>query len=109
MSDAHEPSEQREVNRRDTITAVTSHRSTDLTGRSNGSYVTTTARVLTSVDVAAFMINRMVGVGIFTNPPLVLLFCGNQHLALWMWFVGGLFSLLWLVCLYLCSRVFFMF
>lgn len=54
-------------------------------------------RVLTRYDVAALMINRMVGVGIFTNPSLVLWFCGSQWLALGMWFIGGLFSCLWLV------------
>jgi len=53
--------------------------------------------VLTSLDVASFIINRMIGVGIFTNAPLVLWFCGNQYLALGVWFAGGGFSLLWLV------------
>jgi len=52
---------------------------------------------LTRFDVASFMINRMIGTGIFTNPPFVLWACGNQHLALWVWFTGGLFTLAWCV------------
>ena len=52
---------------------------------------------LTRFDVTSFMINRMIGTGIFTNPPFVLWACGNQHLALWVWFAGGLFSFAWCV------------
>jgi hypothetical protein len=51
-------------------------------------------RVLNSWDVFSIMVNRMIGIGIFVHPPLVLWFCGNKYLALWVWFVGGLITAL---------------
>jgi len=50
---------------------------------------------LTRFDVASFMINAMIGTGIVTDPLAILWMCGNQHLALWVWFAGGLFTLAW--------------
>jgi len=54
-------------------------------------------RDLTRFDVPSFMVNRMIGTDIATSPPIVLWAWGNQHMALWVWFAGGLFSLVWCV------------
>jgi hypothetical protein len=51
-------------------------------------------RLLDRWDVFSLMVNQMIGVGILIHPPLVLWFCGNKHLALWMWLVGGLITAL---------------
>ena len=46
-------------------------------------------------DVAALIINKMVGTGIFTGPPLVLLYTQNKVEAMLLWVVGLIYTILW--------------
>lgn len=45
-------------------------------------------------DVASFIINKQVGTGIFTTPPLVALFAGSKGLAFTLWIIGFGYTLL---------------
>lgn len=45
---------------------------------------------LTSWDVGALILNKMIGTGILTNPPMVLLYTGSGKAALGLW-IGGFF------------------
>lgn len=45
-------------------------------------------------DVSALIINRMVGGGIFTMPPLVLLATRSKTATLFLWALGGMFSVM---------------
>jgi hypothetical protein len=51
-------------------------------------------RKLTWWDVTALIINKMIGTGIFTGPPTILLYTGNKRIALGFWAVGFLYTLL---------------
>lgn len=44
-------------------------------------------------DVCAFNVNKMIGTGIFIQPPAVLLLTGSKTNALILWFSGFLYSL----------------
>ena len=44
-------------------------------------------------DVSSLIINKMVGTGIYTAPPAVLLFTGSKREALSLWIVGFLYTL----------------
>jgi hypothetical protein len=46
------------------------------------------------LDVAALIINKMIGTGIFTTPGIVLQATGNKNIALSMWVVGGVWTFL---------------
>jgi hypothetical protein len=51
-------------------------------------------RDLNMFDVAALIINKMIGTGIFTTPGLVLSLTGNKKVSIVMWFCGGIWSFL---------------
>ena len=46
-------------------------------------------------DVAALIINKMVGTGIFTGPPQVLLYTQNKAMAMTFWVLGLIYTYLW--------------
>jgi hypothetical protein len=48
---------------------------------------------LNSRDVCAFIINKMIGTGIFIQPPAVLLFTQSKVEALFLWVLGFLYTL----------------
>ncbi|KAI9841498.1 MAG: hypothetical protein M1837_000659 [Sclerophora amabilis] len=52
------------------------------------------ARTLTAWDVAALIVNKMIGTGIFTAPPAVLALTGNKGETIVLWFLGFLYTLL---------------
>lgn len=45
-------------------------------------------------DVAALIINKQIGTGIFTTPGLVLSLTGSKTTSIIMWFCGGIWALL---------------
>lgn len=51
-------------------------------------------RTLTEGDVAALIINKMIGTGIFTGPYAVLLNTQNKTVAMVMWAFGFLYTIL---------------
>jgi Amino acid permease len=51
-------------------------------------------RKLTWWDVAALIINKMIGIGIFSGPPTVLLYTGKKSTALWLWAAGFVYTLI---------------
>ena len=56
-------------------------------------------RDLGILDVAALIINKQIGNGIFTTPGLVLGLTGSKTISTALWFVGGL----WAILRYMCS------
>jgi hypothetical protein len=48
---------------------------------------------LNSRDVCAFIVNKMIGTGIFIQPPAVLLFTQSKVEALFLWVLGFLYTL----------------
>ncbi|KAF2474440.1 uncharacterized protein BDR25DRAFT_122014 [Lindgomyces ingoldianus] len=52
---------------------------------------------LTVIDVAALILNKMVGTGIFTTPGTVLAFTRSKGISVGLWAVGGLWSSLFLL------------
>ncbi|OBT52025.1 hypothetical protein VE04_06969, partial [Pseudogymnoascus sp. 24MN13] len=53
-----------------------------------------TPRPLNSRDVCAFIVNKMVGTGIYTTPPVVLLLTRSKGEALGLWFIGFVYTLI---------------
>jgi len=51
-------------------------------------------RKLTWWDVSALIINKMIGTGIFTGPPVILSYTGKKSSALWLWAAGLVYTLL---------------
>lgn len=51
-------------------------------------------RNLGFIQCSALMINQMVGSGIFTLPGLILLLTKSKPIAIGLWAVGGIYSLL---------------
>lgn len=51
------------------------------------------ARPLRWWDVSSLVINKMIGTGIFTAPPAVLILTGNKREALGLWITGFLYTL----------------
>lgn len=51
-------------------------------------------RNLSSLDVAALIINKMIGTGIFTGPTQVLQYTLNKNLAIGLWAFGMVYTLL---------------
>lgn len=49
---------------------------------------------LNSRDVGAFIVNKMIGTGIFIQPPAVLLLTQNKVEALFLWVLGFLYTLI---------------
>jgi hypothetical protein len=54
-------------------------------------------RDLGVIDVAALIINKQIGTGIFTTPGLVLSLTGSKTTSIIMWFCGGIWAFLWFV------------
>lgn len=54
-------------------------------------------RDLGIIDVAALIINKQIGTGIFTTPGLVLSLTGSKMTSIIMWFCGGIWASLWYV------------
>jgi hypothetical protein len=54
-------------------------------------------RSLGFVQCSALMINQMIGTGVFTLPGVVLLLTKSKPIAITLWAVGGIYSLLRLV------------
>lgn len=52
------------------------------------------AAPLETLDVFCLIFNKMVGTGIFTSPPLVLVLTGDWRVALGLWAVGFVHTLL---------------
>ena len=52
-----------------------------------------TPRPLNSRDVCSFIVNKMVGTGIYTTPPVVLLLTRSKGEALGLWFIGFVYTL----------------
>jgi hypothetical protein len=51
------------------------------------------ARPLELWDVASLIINKMIGTGIFTAPPTVLVMTGNPSLAFGLWILGFAYTI----------------
>lgn len=51
-------------------------------------------RDLGVLDVAALIINKQIGIGIFTTPGLVLGLTGNKTISTVLWFCGGFWALI---------------
>jgi hypothetical protein len=51
------------------------------------------ARPLSQWDVASLIINKMIGTGIFTAPPTVLLMAGSPGLAFGLWILGFAYTI----------------
>jgi hypothetical protein len=54
----------------------------------------TQVRTLSTWDVAALIVNKMVGTGIFTGPATVLRYTLNKNLAIGLWTLGLVYTLL---------------
>ena len=52
-----------------------------------------TAGPLTTFDVFSFIVNKVVGTGIFTAPPMVLALTGDWRVAITLWAVAFLWSI----------------
>ncbi|GAB7325315.1 hypothetical protein MBLNU13_g09365t2 [Cladosporium sp. NU13] len=52
------------------------------------------ARDQTELDVAALIVNKMIGTGIFTGPSSVLLYTHNKSIAIGLWVLGFAYTLL---------------
>jgi hypothetical protein len=53
-----------------------------------------TPRPLNSRDVCSFIVNKMVGTGIYTTPPVVLLLTRSKGEAFGLWIVGFVYTLI---------------
>lgn len=67
---------------------------------SNATETTHFERHLGTFDVAALIINKVIGGGIFTTPGLVLSLTKSKSIALGLWVVGGVYTALWCVLLF---------
>jgi hypothetical protein len=70
-----------------------------VSGRSEQTYLQ--RRDLGMLDVAALIINKQIGTGIFTTPGLVLGLTGNKTISIVMWFCGGIWAFLRYILQYL--------
>ena len=52
------------------------------------------ARPLRWWDVSSLIINKMIGTGIYTAPPAVLILTGNKREALGLWITGFIYTLI---------------
>lgn len=46
-----------------------------------------------TIGVMALIINKMIGVGIFVTPPLVLMLTGSRWVSFWLWVAGGIYAI----------------
>jgi hypothetical protein len=51
-------------------------------------------RKLGALDVAALIMNKMIGAGIFTTPGTVLSLTQSKRLSIVLWVLGGVYSLI---------------
>ena len=51
-------------------------------------------RTLSSWDVAALIVNKMIGTGIFTGPSIVLQLTLNKNVAIGLWVLGLLYTII---------------
>jgi hypothetical protein len=79
-----------ELGHRTTSTSNETHPPRDL---SPVEAVDTPARPLSRWDVASLIINKMIGTGIFTAPPTVLLMAGSPGLAFALWMLGFAYTI----------------
>lgn len=79
-----------ELGHRTTSTSNESHPQRDL---SPVEPVDLPARPLSRWDVASLIINKMIGTGIFTAPPTVLLMTGSPGLAFGLWILGFAYTI----------------
>ena len=47
---------------------------------------------LRSIDVFGFIVNKMIGTGIYTNPAMVLVLTGNRTTAISFWVIGLIYT-----------------
>lgn len=52
------------------------------------------ARPLGTWDVAALIMNKMIGAGFFTTPGIVLSLTGSKWITIILWILGGIYSLI---------------
>ena len=52
------------------------------------------AAPLDTMDIFALIVNKMVGTGVYTAPAAVYLLTGNKGLALGLWAVGYVYSII---------------
>jgi hypothetical protein len=73
-----------------------SHRSTDLHSAISVETIRGQVRTreLSSFDVFALVVNKMVGTGIYTSPAIVLLLTGNKGLTMGLWAIGFIYSII---------------
>ena len=53
-----------------------------------------TAGPLTTFDVFSFIVNKMVGTGIFTAPPVVLALTADRRIAVSLWAIAFLYTII---------------
>jgi hypothetical protein len=51
-------------------------------------------RTLDEYDVASLIVNKMIGTGIFTAPPAVLLLTGSKREAIGLWVLGAFYTVI---------------
>lgn len=61
-------------------------------------------RNLHAFDIFALILNKQIGTGIFTTPGFVLATTQGKGLSVFLWFLGGIYCLLWYVTLALGPR-----
>ncbi|KFY10415.1 hypothetical protein V491_07659 [Pseudogymnoascus sp. VKM F-3775] len=66
----------------------------DETGSVRSEHTYLGRRDLGMFDVAALIMNKMIGTGIFTTPGLVLSLTGNKRTSVILWIFGGIWALL---------------
>ena len=79
-----------ELEEQDTEELRVSHLAAGGSVKNNASKI----KLLSVWDVSALIINKMIGAGIFTTPPLVLLATQSKTAALFLWTLGGIFSVM---------------
>lgn len=57
-------------------------------------------------DVAALILNKVVGSGIFTTPGLVLALTKDKTTSIVLWVIGGIHAMLWYVLFDIISRIY---
>jgi amino acid transporter len=62
-----------------------------------GTEVHVPRRNLTELDVAALILNKMIGTGIFTTPGTVLAYTKSREVSIALWTVGGVWTSLFLL------------
>jgi hypothetical protein len=82
-----------ELGHRTTSTSNETHPQRDQSPVERVEPVDLPARPLNKWDVASLIINKMIGTGIFTAPPTVLLMAGSPGLAFGLWILGFAYTI----------------